>query len=195
MQISTSTMKRALEHVSPIAGRAERVQMGQNFAVVVDYAHTPDSFRALFEAYREKPATGSDKRIIAIIGSTGGGRDQWKRPEMGKIADEYCDVVILTNEDPYDEDPKQILQAIAGGFSRHTPKIIPDRREAIAAALREAEEGDVILLTGKGTDPYIMGPNGTKQEWSDKRVAEEELQKLLNLNKAELHKKSERALI
>jgi UDP-N-acetylmuramyl-tripeptide synthetase len=171
MNLDIAVMKKALERVGPIEGRAERIEAGQKFSVVVDYAHTPDSLKALFETYKQK-------RIIAVMGSTGGGRDQWKRPLMGQIADDYCDVTILANEDPYDEDPKKILSDISSGFSKHAPKTIFDRREAIATALREAKEGDVVLLTGKGTDPYIMGPRGTKQVWSDKKVAQEELQKL-----------------
>lgn len=177
LRIPRQTMQRALEHVRPIAGRAERVSRGQKFAVIVDYAHTPDSLRALFETYR-LPNAG--RRLICIMGSTGGGRDQWKRPEMGKIADELCDVIILANEDPYDEDPKDIVDAIAAGITKHKPFIILDRRTAIHEALREATEGDVVLITGKGTDPYIMGPGGSKQPWSDKVVAEEELDKLLH---------------
>ncbi|MSR70593.1 UDP-N-acetylmuramyl-tripeptide synthetase [Candidatus Kaiserbacteria bacterium] len=172
-------MKRALEHLPPIAGRQERVECGQPFAVVVDYAHTPDSLRALFEAYTSTTlSTGKNKRIIAVIGSTGGGRDTWNRPEKGKIAEQYCDVVYIANEDPYDEDPQQILTAIAKGFSIKTPHLTLDRRAAIAAALKEAREGDAILITGKGTDPYIMGPRGSKQVWSDAGVAGEELKKL-----------------
>ena len=118
------------------------------------------------------------KRIIAVMGSTGGGRDQWKRPEMGAIADHYCDMIILTNEDPYDEDPHKIISDISKGFSRKKPFVIFDRRAAIREALREAKPGDAVLITGKGTDPYIMGPKGTKEPWSDKKVTEEELDKL-----------------
>jgi UDP-N-acetylmuramoyl-L-alanyl-D-glutamate--2,6-diaminopimelate ligase len=177
MGIAILSMKKALEHIAPIEGRAERVDAGQNFTVVVDYAHTPDSLRALFETY-------VSSRIVVVMGSTGGGRDQWKRPEMGKIADEYVDVAILANEDPYDEDPNKILGDIAKGFTKHTPKIIFDRRSAIAAALKEAaalraqDQSVVVLITGKGTDPYIMGPSGSKEPWSDRRVAHEELQKI-----------------
>jgi UDP-N-acetylmuramoyl-L-alanyl-D-glutamate--2,6-diaminopimelate ligase len=163
--------QRALEHVSVIPGRAERIEQGQPFAVVVDYAHTPDSLKALYETYK-------NKRIIAILGNTGGGRDIWKRPAMGKLADEYAAVSILTNEDPYDEDPTEIIHSIAAGFEHHKPKIVLDRRKAIAMALKEAKEGDAVLITGKGTDPYIMGPRGTKQPWSDAEVAREELRKL-----------------
>jgi UDP-N-acetylmuramoyl-L-alanyl-D-glutamate--2,6-diaminopimelate ligase len=173
-------MKRALEHVTQIDGRAQRIERGQPFAVIVDYAHTPDSLKALYEAYASTTlSTGKNKRIIGVMGSTGGGRDAWKRPAMGTIADEYCASAYLTNEDPYDEDPRAIIDAVAKGFSRITPKVVLDRRAAIAAALREAKEGDAVLITGKGTDPCICGPRGTKQEWSDADVAREELDKLL----------------
>lgn len=171
MSIPILVMKKALERVGPIAGRAERIEAGQNFSVIVDYAHTPDSLRALYETYK-------NKRIIGVLGSTGGGRDTWNRPEKGKIADIFCDIAILTNEDPYDEDPHAILEHIAQGFSTHKPRIILDRREAIREALKEARGGDVVLITGKGTDPFIMGPRGSKEVWSDKKIAEEELKKL-----------------
>jgi len=197
------TMRRALEKTSVIAGRAQRIERGQSFTVIVDYAHTPDSLRALYETFgtstaalvaaapaphRKKAKSPADageknaarsKRRICVLGSTGGGRDTWKRPAMGAIADEFCDLAFITDEDPYDEDPRQIIDAIAQGFSRVTPRIIMDRREAMAAAFREARAGDVVLITGKGTDPYIMRAGGTREPWSDKRVAEEELDVLL----------------
>lgn len=171
MGLPTAAIKKALEHHAPIAGRAERVYMGQPFTVVVDYAHTADSLEALYQTF-------SSSRIIALLGSTGGGRDTWKRPQMGKIADKYASVAILANEDPYDEDPQKIVDEIATGFSRLRPHIILERRRAIREALREAREGDAVLITGKGTDPYIMGARGSKLEWSDKKVVEEELNKL-----------------
>jgi UDP-N-acetylmuramoyl-L-alanyl-D-glutamate--2,6-diaminopimelate ligase len=169
--VPRATIKNALEHTPPIAGRAERVEQGQAFAVVVDYAHTPESLQALFETYR-------GKRLICVMGSTGGGRDKWKRPKMGTVADTYCETVFLTNEDPYDEDPRQIIDDIAKGFSRKKPHIILERRAAIREALREAKSGDVVLITGKGTDPYLMGRGGSKEKWSDKKVVQEELHKL-----------------
>jgi UDP-N-acetylmuramoyl-L-alanyl-D-glutamate--2,6-diaminopimelate ligase len=97
---------------------------------------------------------------------------------MGKIADEFCSLAILTDEDPYDEDPQKIIDEVAKGFSKNKPHIIRNRRSAIREALKEAKSGSVVLLSGKGTDPYIMGPNETKEEWSDKKAAEEELTKL-----------------
>ena len=102
----------------------------------------------------------------------------WKRPVMGGVADAFCDVVILTNEDPYDEDPRSIVDALAHGMKRE-PTIIMDRRAAIAQALSLAHKGDAVLITGKGTDPCICGPRGTKEPWSDAGVAREEIAKKL----------------
>ncbi|MEJ0053692.1 MAG: UDP-N-acetylmuramyl-tripeptide synthetase [bacterium] len=161
---------KALAALARIPGRAERIEKGQDFTVVVDYAHTPDSLKALYAAY--------PGRKICVLGNTGGGRDGWKRPEMGRIADESCDAVFLTDEDPYDEDPETIVRAMAEGMKRE-PSIIMDRRKAIRAALAAARPGDAVLITGKGTDPFIMGRNGMKTPWSDSRVAGEELEKLL----------------
>jgi UDP-N-acetylmuramoyl-L-alanyl-D-glutamate--2,6-diaminopimelate ligase len=165
---------RALAALSHISGRAERVDAGQNFLAIVDYAHTPDSLKALYSAFHKR-------RKICVLGNTGGGRDTWKRPEMGQIADEACEKVILTNEDPYDEDPRAIVLAMAGGMKR-TPLIIMDRRSAIRAALRAARPGDAVLITGKGTDPFIMGANGLREPWSDAAVVREELEKLGSRN-------------
>lgn len=177
--VSFADMKKALEHIEPVPGRAERVEKGQPFAVVIDYAHTPDSLRALYETYASTSTSpGARRKLICVLGSTGGGRDTWKRPLMGAIADEFCSVAILTNEDPYDEDPHTIIDEVAKGFKNKKPHIILERRSAIREALKEARSGDAVLITGKGTDPFIMGPRGTKEKWSDKRMAEEELKKL-----------------
>lgn len=169
--IPLPTAASALATLSTIPGRAERIDAGQSFDVVVDYAHTPDSLQALYSAYE-------GKRKICVLGNTGGGRDTWKRPLMGTIAENACAEVILTNEDPYDEDPEHILTDMAKEMTR-PPKMIMDRREAIREALSLAQTGDVVLITGKGTDPYIMGKNGSKMPWDDRAVAREELLKLL----------------
>lgn len=97
---------------------------------------------------------------------------------MGSIAEKYCDEIILTNEDPYDEDPRAILDEMAAGIKNKKPQIIMDRREAMRTAMQAARPGDAVLITGKGTDPFIMGPRGTKQVWSDAQVAREELKKM-----------------
>ena len=167
--IPTAKIGAALNKITRIPGRAERIEEGQDFAVIVDYAHTPDSLQALYDAY-------GSARKICVLGSTGGGRDLWKRPVMGGIADTECDEIILTNEDPYDEDPRSIIDGVASGMKRQ-PLVIMDRREAIANALTLARAGDAVLITGKGTDPCICGPRGTKIPWSDAEVAREELRK------------------
>ena len=176
--IKTPVIAKALGKLARIPGRAERIEAGQSYAVVVDYAHTPDSLTALYDAYGTPPSTGlgTSRRLICVLGSTGGGRDLWKRPVMGSIADARCDEVILTNEDPYDEDPRSIVDSLASGMKR-SPTIIMDRRGAIAKAISLAKPGDAVLITGKGTDPNICGPRGTKTPWSDARVAREELEK------------------
>ncbi len=163
--------KKAIEKIKMIPGRVERVDGGQNFTVVVDYAHTPDSLEKFYRVF-----TGT--RRICVLGNTGGGRDIWKRDEMAKIAERECDEIILTNEDPYDDDPQKIVNDMAGAITKKKPYILMDRREAIKKALSLAASGDSVLITGKGTDPYIMGPNNTKTPWSDAAVVREELLKL-----------------
>ena len=168
-KVPLQTIADALAALPRIPGRTERIEEGQNFTAVVDYAHTPDSLAALYAAY--------PGRKICVLGNTGGGRDTWKRPEMGRIADLECVEVILTDEDPYDEDPHQIVEQMAAGMERK-PRIIMDRREAIRTALSLAKDGDAVLVTGKGTDPYIMKAAGEKLPWSDAQVVHEELRAL-----------------
>ena len=163
---------RGLAQLKEIPGRAQAIHEGQPFSVVVDYAHTPDSLTALYDAY-------SGKRMICVLGGTGGGRDLWKRPAMGKIADERCAEVILTTEDPYDEDPRSISEMIAHDMKR-LPNIIVDRRLAIREALSRALGNDVVLITGKGSEPSIHMAGGVDIPWSDETVVREELKALVN---------------
>jgi len=171
INITPEVIRRAIEKFHGIRGRVERVNGGQDFDVVVDYAHTTDSLEKVYEVFQ-------NSRKICVLGGTGGGRDSWKRPRMGAIAGAYCDEIILTNEDPYDEDPQKIVSEIMAGIEDGQAEIIMDRREAIATALKKAQTGDAVIITGKGTDPYIMGANGAKTPWDDATVAREELTKL-----------------
>ena len=173
--VSAENIKKGLENLSIIKGRVEFIKLEnskQNFEVVVDYAHTSGSLTELYKTF-------GTKKKICVLGNTGGGRDKWKRPEMAKVADEYCDEVILTNEDPYDEDPKKIIEDMLPGFQKRKVTIIMNRREAIHEAIKRAKSGDAVLITGKGTDPFIMGADGQKESWSDEKVAREELEKIL----------------
>jgi UDP-N-acetylmuramoyl-L-alanyl-D-glutamate--2,6-diaminopimelate ligase len=170
MNVSLPNIARGIASVTRIPGRAERIETGQPFTVVVDYAHTPDSLEALYSAY-------GHVRKICVLGATGGGRDTWKRPVMGALADRMCDQVILTDEDPYDEDPHTIVEELARDMKRK-PEILMSRRKAIARGFALARPGDAVLITGKGTDPCICRKNGEKEPWSDASVAREELAKL-----------------
>lgn len=168
--IGIETIKSAIEKFSGIEGRMEEINQGQPFKIIVDYAHTPDSLEKVYETFQTS-------QKICVLGSAGGGRDKWKRPEMGKIASKHCDQIILTNEDPYDEDPGKIVEEIAQGMSKDH-EIIMDRREAIKKALQCAKTGDAIIITGKGAEPWLMGPKGTKIKWDDREVVREELRKI-----------------
>ena len=173
--IKEPVIARGIAKITEIPGRAQEISVGQDFKVVVDYAHTPDSLAAIYDAYKPK-------RLICVLGNTGGGRDLWKRPEMGKIADECCAEVVLTNEDPYDEDPQSIIDMMARGMKR-TPHTNIDRRLAIREAIALANAGDAVIISGKGTDPSIRGPLGKSIPWSDANVVREELNLLISARK------------
>jgi UDP-N-acetylmuramoyl-L-alanyl-D-glutamate--2,6-diaminopimelate ligase len=165
----------ALAEVRGVPGRMERIDLGQPFGVVVDYAHTAD---ALGKVLRElRPLTAG--RLIAVFGSAGD-RDRTKRAPMGRVAAELADLVVVTDEDPRTEAPWEINEEIAAGartagaVDRETLWIIDDRRAAIAHALRLAEAGDMVLLAGKGHEPSII--YGDDRRWWDEReVARQEL--------------------
>ncbi len=171
--IAPEAIKRGVEKQTLVKGRVEKVDEGQSFFAVVDYAHTADSLEKLYLAFKQE-------RKICVLGSCGGGRDAWKRPEMAKVAERHCDEIILTNEDPYDEDPEKIVRDMVRGLEKKKATVIMDRRLAIRRALTMARPHDAVLVTGKGTDPYIMGRNGGKTPWSDEQVVREELRRILN---------------
>ena len=170
--ISLDVCQKALREINIIPGRMEQI-IFQPFSVFIDYAVTPDS---LEKAYQTAKGDICDGKLICVLGACGGGRDKWKRSVMGKIAQKYCDQVILTNEDPYDEDPQAILDQIAYG-SDNVRKII-DRREAIAKALKISQKGDVVMITGKGCEESMCLAHGKKIPWNDKNIAKEEMGKL-----------------
>lgn len=168
-----------LASVKKLEGRMEFIEAGQDFKVMVDYAHEPMSYAALFKAMRKMAEP--DGRTIAIIGSDGGGRDVGKRCKMGQVAGELCDIVIVTDVNCFDEDPSVIAEMLAAG-ARTTGKIDGqnlfieiDRRRAIEAAVAMAKTGDVVAITAKGTEPYIAQAHGYKLPWLDSAVAREVL--------------------
>lgn len=171
--IDPALIAKALATVQGVAGRMERIDEGQPFTVIVDYAHTPDSLEKVLHILR--PLTGG--KLMAVFGSAGE-RDIQKRPIMGRIAAQLTDFFVITDEDPREENRFAILQEIAEG-ARATGKredrdflCIADRREAIVTAFARAERGDTILLAGKGHEQsMIVGT--TKLPWDDRQVARE----------------------
>ena len=119
--------------------------------------------------------------MICVLGSCGGGRDKWKRPKLGEIASRFCDEIIITNEDPYDEEPMQIINEVFSGLTEKGKTLslkILDRREAIKNALLSAKNGDTVVITGKGCEPWICLKNGRKAPWDDRKIASEILHSL-----------------
>lgn len=168
--IQTDVIRKTLAEFKGLRGRVEKIESEEDFDVYVDNAHTPDSFEAIFKSF-------PTKRIIAVFGSAGGGRDTWKRPALGKVADTYAAEIILTTEDSYDEDPEKILKEIATGIRVVTPELVIDRREAIRTALKRGRVNTAILILGKGSEPY-QTIRGVTHDWDDARVVREELEKL-----------------
>lgn len=176
--ISMDIIKKVVGGFSGLPGRMEFVDSPtgepQRFKVLVDYAFLPQALEKVYGTLNEM----GYKKLIAVTGACGGGRDKWKRPRLGDVAAQYCQKVFVTNEDPYDEDPMKIIHEVAGNHKEFI-KIL-DRREAIREALKAAKrgEGEAVVITGKGAEPWIMGPGGTKTAWDDREVVREELKKI-----------------
>lgn len=175
--LDTALNIQALEGVKSLAGKLESIELGQDFSVIVDYAFEPRALEKVYQTlYLLEP-----NRIIHVLGSTGGGRDVSRRPELGRIAAERADCVIITNEDPYDDNPQLIIEQVALGAERAGKEPekdlfkVLDRRLAIRQALSLAQTGDLVLISGKGAEQYICVAGGEKIPWDDRRVAREEL--------------------
>jgi len=170
--INLETCKSVLEKIEVIPGRMEEV-ISKPFKVFVDYAFTPNALEKVYQTLTTNYKLQTTK-LICVLGACGGGRDKWKRPVLGEIAGKYCDEVIVTNEDPYDEDPMEIINQVANGCHGKAKKIL-DRREAIREALKITSPGDVVIITGKGCEPWICVAKGKKIPWDDRKVVREEL--------------------
>lgn len=180
LHIPDAVIRQGIESLGTVPGRMEEFRAAGGFTVVVDYAHEPVSLELLYKTYREKAQQG---RLICVIGSAGGGRDTSRRPKMGEVAGRLCDQVVVTNEDPYDDDPGLIIQQVAAGASAVGKQqnidlhIVSDRRQAIAQAIAMAKPGDYVLCSGKGSEQAIVVAGGKKIPWDERRVVEELLQK------------------
>jgi UDP-N-acetylmuramoyl-L-alanyl-D-glutamate--2,6-diaminopimelate ligase len=163
-------------------GRIEFIKEAEEkgFKIIVDYAFEPVALKSLYEVVKLfKP-----ERIIHVCGATGGGRDKGRRKPIGKIAGAGADIFIVTDEDPYDDDPMEIMQTVAEGAKSAGKKlnkdlfIILDRREAIKKAISVAKKGDLILITGKGSEQAMCVANGVLLPWDDRNVVREELKNI-----------------
>jgi UDP-N-acetylmuramoyl-L-alanyl-D-glutamate--2,6-diaminopimelate ligase len=173
--IRIETSKKALEKAEGVAGRMEEV-ISHPFKVFVDYAFTPNALEKVYQAIRRG---FNPSKMICVLGSCGGGRDKWKRPVLGSIAGKYCDHIIVTNEDPYDENPAEIIGQVASGTNNKAEKIL-DRKEAINKALKLARPDDAVIITGKGCEPWICLADGKKIPWDDRKTVREEFDKISN---------------
>ncbi len=169
-------IKAALKKAEIIPGRVEEIiaHPEQDFRVIVDYAHSPDSLKTFYEAI----VPSAKGKVIAVLGGTGD-RDKTYRAKMGALADECADIAIITNEDPYSEDPETIIDQVLAGVKNkkldETVFRISDRREAIEKAAGMAKKGDLILITGKGAEQCIV--QGEKKiPWDDRKAAREALE-------------------
>jgi len=184
-KLSFAQIKSGLEEIRGLAGKMEIINAGQNFTVIVDYAFEPEAMIKLYQTLEFLP----HNKIIHVLGSAGGGRDQARRPILGSLAAKYADFIVVTNEDPYDEDPLLIINQVAAGVenagrvsNKDLFKIL-DRREAIRKALELAKEGDLVLLTGKGAEQFICAKNGQKIPWDEREVAREEVVEKMCIDK------------
>ena len=198
--ISLETIKSALEKIQGVPGRMERVPNNRGIEIIIDYAVTPDSLEKVYELISQSKNTchpelvsGSNSdlempkqvrhdscKIISVFGSCGE-RDRGKRPIMGEIVSRFADYVIVTNEDPYNEDPDQIIDEVLGGIKNKKLDEnlfrIMDRRSAIKKALQIAKPGDIFVITGKGAEE-VMVIGKQRISWNEKKVIQEVLQEL-----------------
>jgi UDP-N-acetylmuramoyl-L-alanyl-D-glutamate--2,6-diaminopimelate ligase len=177
--VELSQAARALAGAERVPGRFEPIDEGQPFSVLVDYAHTPDSLENVLRAARRL----TEGKLICVFGC-GGDRDRDKRPIMGRIAGQLADIAIVTSDNPRSEDPEAIIAEIVAGIKADAPaqiEVEPDRRRAIAKALRQAAPGDTVLIAGKGHEQGQEFEGGRKIPFDDREVARDELRRLPSL--------------
>lgn len=174
--VSPTDIKLGIEQVTYIPGRMERVDLGQKFQVYIDYAHEKLSMRNLLETLRTLKQ--SDGKIILLFGAEGGGRDKTKRKEMGLLARDMADIIILANVDPYDDDPKAIIDDIAQyvisekNIINKNVFLIEDRKEAIKKAFQLAKNNDIVCICGKGAEKTMV-IGGKTIPWDEQKIVRE----------------------
>ncbi len=180
--ISNSKIQEGLKNLKIIPGRMEKINEGQNFLVFVDYAHEKEGMSAVLDTVRD--IAGGNGKVIVLLGAEGGGRDKAKRPVLGEIAAKKADFMVISNVDPYEDDPKEICEDIAraaekfGKIMGENLFVIEDRREGIKKTLSLVDKNDVVLITGKGAEQSII-IGGKRYPWDDRIIVREEINKLL----------------
>jgi len=177
--VSNEQIREGLRSLKNIPGRMEKINEGQDFTVFVDYAHEKEGMNAVLETAGEI-TTG---KVIVLLGAEGGGRDKAKRPILGEIAAKKADFIVISNVDPYEDDPKEICEDIAvaaekfGKIRNKDLFVIEDRRNGIKKAISLANKNDVVLITGKGSEQSIV-IGGKRYPWDDRVVVREELKNI-----------------
>ena len=169
--VNRADIQMGVERVGSVRGRFERILSPKGWTVIIDYAHTPDALKKTLEAIREMRSVNQPGKIITIFGC-GGERDRAKRPQMGRIASELSELTVVTSDNPRHEDPEHIIDEVLEGVQRGVKVMrITDRREAIRAGLGLAEQGDIVLIAGKGHETYqVLGDR--KIHFDDREVVE-----------------------
>lgn len=181
--ISPQAIKHGIETLAVIPGRMEEIREGQDFRVFVDYAHEPASLGAVLASAKELRGQGG--RTILLFGGQGGGRDWRKRAPMAALAATEADYVVVSNEDPYEDDPQAIVDELARCVSDHGKQtdvtVFPifDRREGITKALSLAQKGDIVLITGKGAEQTMMVKGGAVA-WNERAIVRELVKKYVH---------------
>ena len=181
-EIPSAVIEQGLKNLKLIPGRMEKIDEGQNSLVFIDYAHEKEGMNAVLETAQDLVKENGGQ-VTVLLGAEGGGRDKVKRPILGEIAAKKADFVVISNVDPYEDDPKEILEDIAraaesfGKIRGQNLFVIEDRREGIKKALSLAGKNDVVLITGKGAEQSII-IGGKRYPWDDRVVIREEINKL-----------------
>lgn len=170
---SINNLDEAIKEFKGLPGRFDIIE-AKGFKIIVDYAHTPHSIE---ELYKSIISLFKPQRLLCLVGSAGGIRDKWKRPVIGEIAAKYCNYIVITDEDPFDEDPNQILKSIEIGAKNYLAEfeiekpveIIPNRKDAIFKLVEIAKKGDVIVSIGKGNEPNIVYKDKIIS-WNEKEI-------------------------
>ncbi len=172
-QMPLSQIIKACSSIPQIKGRLEQIECGQNYHVIVDFAHTPDGMEQMMQFGRN---IAGDHKVITVFGSAGK-RDIAKRKVFGELADQYCDYIILTEDDPRDEDSRQIAMQIKEGIEHKSNIFIEDRYEAIRQAVECANEGDVLLILGKGDETFMYREQGREPWMGDNNAVRDCIEK------------------